>query len=265
MFNVNFQTSKEFAIILLAISLSVGVLVAAFSFRHGARYAPSQPATITVSGQGKVSVKPDIATISFTVREVGKTVAEAQKMAETKVAELSKGLADLSIKDTDIKTDYYNVSPKYTYNQIYCITAPCPTGKQTLDGYEVTETVTVKVRDLDKAGDALALVGKADITEVTGPNFSVDKIETVQADAKEEAIKDARMKAEATASSLHVRLSKIVNYSEDGGYRPMYDMYSKGVMAPMAAGAPTSVESVTLPTGETTVNATVSITYEIED
>lgn len=257
MFNFDTKNSFHYALVILALSISLSALVASFSFHRSSQYAPSQRATITVSGTGKVSVKPDIATITFTAREVAPTVGEAQKKVDDKVKTLLAGLKDLSVADKDISTDYYSVNPKYTYNQIYCITVPCPTGKQTLEGYEVAQTVSVKIRALDKAGDALTLVGKANITEVSGPNFSVDALDQVRTTAKSHAVEDARTKASATASALGVHLGKIVSYSEDGGYVPM--AYSA-----KASGMGMAAEDLSLPVGETTVNATVSITYEIE-
>ena len=173
-----------FAITLLALSMAVSQYK---SWDH----PNGQMATITVSGEGEVTAVPDIATITFTVRETKKTVPEAQKAVEDKVQSALSSIKKLGVSDKDIKTTSYTVNPKYDYQQIYCITVPCPQGKTVLLGYDVANTIEVKVRKIDSAGDVLSAIGNANITEVTGPDFTVDDMDKVQAQAKEKAIADS--------------------------------------------------------------------------
>ncbi|MDQ5962846.1 MAG: uncharacterized protein QG653_653 [Patescibacteria group bacterium] len=241
------------AIALLALAMSVTEYK---SWKH----ANGQLPTITVTGEGEVTAVPDIATITFTVRETKKTVPEAQKATEAKVKEALAAIKKLGVAEKDIKTLSYTVNPKYEYNQIYCITVPCPQGKNTLVGYDVANTIQIKVRKVDTAGDVLGAIGTANITEVTGPDFTVDDMDKVQADAKEKAIADAKAKAKRTASSLGVSLGAISQYNEDGGYQP--PMYYKAEMSVMSAGV--ARDSVSVPQGESVIKARVTITYTLD-
>jgi uncharacterized protein YggE len=237
---------------LLALTYSIGETK---SWKRGASQGP----TITVSGEGEAAVMPDIATITFTVRETAKTVAEAQKAVEATITGTTADLTKLGIADKDVKTLSYNVNPKYEGQVIYCITVPCPTGTPKLVGYEVSESIQVKVRKIDAAGDVLSAVGKHSVSDISGPQFSIDDMNKVVADAKAKAVADAKAKAKVTANALGVDLGDIVGYSEDGGYNP-YPVY----MMKAQGGATMSTDSVTLPVGETTTKVRVTITYEID-
>ena len=194
----------------------------------------SNSASITVSGTGEITAAPDIATVNFTIRESGKTVPEAQKLAEAKMTKALASLTALGIDKKDTKTISYTVNPKYENKMIYCITVPCPPSKTVITGYEVAESVQVKVRKIEKAGDVLGAMGALNITEISGPEFIVDDINKAQSDAKVKAIADARTKAEATAKALGVSLGAVIQYSEDnGGYYPV--AYGMGAMKSTAA------------------------------
>jgi uncharacterized protein YggE len=221
-----------------------------------------QVASISVSGEGEVTAKPDIATVTFTVRESGKSVPEAQKLAEAKIAAGIKALETLGVnKDKDVKTLSYNVNPKYETQQVgYCNGYVCPPGKTVVNGYEVTQSVTVKVRKVDQAGEVLGALGKVNITEISGPDFTVDDMDKVQSDAKAIAIKNAKEKAEVTAKALGVTLGSITAFSDDnGGY---YPMYRASMSSGMALDAKT--EAVTVPQGENVIKSRVTITYTLK-
>lgn len=240
------------AVALLALTMSVTEYK---SWKH----ANGQLATITVSGEGEVTAVPDIATVTFTVRETAKTVPEAQKATEKKVKEALAAMKSLGVAEKDMKTLSYTVNPKYEYNQIYCITTPCPSGKNVLVGYDVANTIQVKVRKVDLAGDVLGAIGKANITEVSGPDFTVDDMDKVEAEAKEKAIANAKEKAKATAKSLGVSLGSISQYNEDGGYQPYY----RAEVATFKAMGSAS-DAVSVPQGESVIKARVTITYTLD-
>lgn len=190
------------------------------------KHPNGQTATITVTGEGEVTAVPDIATVSMTIREKGKTVPEAQKLAEAKVKAAVAALASFGVTDKDTKTLSYTVYPTYenvtvSYGAVSTM-YPQPTN-QKISGYEVAETIEVKVRKIDQAGEILGALGGANITEISGPSFTVEDMDKVQADAKEKAIANAKEKAKATAKSLGVDLGEITQFSENsGGYYPMF-------------------------------------------
>jgi uncharacterized protein len=215
-------------------------------------------ATITVAGTGKSSMAPNIAHISFTVQENASTVAAAQDSATKRTDMALAAIKKLGVEDKDIKTNGYNVSPQYEARS--CAGGYCPPDQGKISGYQVSQSIEVKVRDTAKAGDVLAALGGAGVQNVSGPNFMVDDDSGVQAEARGKAIEDARKKAEVLAKQLHVRLGKVVSFSENGGGYPM-PYYGKGGVGMDMAVAPQAVP--TLPTGENETNVTVSVTYQI--
>src|SRR3989338_6919563 len=105
--------------------------------------------TISVSGEGKVVAKPDIGQVSLSVISDATTVAAAQKDNTDKMNRVIQAMKDLGIKEEDMKTSSYNISPRYQYS---------PNGRSDIIGYEVAQNMDVKIRDLTKVSDIL---GKA--------------------------------------------------------------------------------------------------------
>jgi hypothetical protein len=226
---------------------------------------PSSPATINVSGTGEAFVKPDIAELSFSVTKEAKTVTEAQKASAEKINEITAYLKESGIDDKDIKTENYNLNPKYEWQNsarpcIAMVGAYCPPeGKQVLTGYEVSQTISVKIRKIDDAGKILVGVGDKGATNISGVSFSVDKKDAIEADARDKAIKDAQAKAKVLAKSLGVRITRVVSFSESGN-TPVYSRFNmaEGAMLKSADIAPS------IPTGENKFTSDVSIVYEIQ-
>ncbi len=216
-------------------------------------------ASITVSGTGKASAVPNIAHISFTVQENASTVAAAQDSATKRTENALAALKKLGVEDKDIKTSGYQVMPQY--ENAACRGGYCPPDTSKITGYQVMQSIEVKVRDTAKAGDVLAALGGAGVQNVSGPNFMVDDDAVVQAEARGEAIEDARKKAEVLAKQLGVRLGKVVSFSESGGPMP-YFAYGKGGVA--MDSAVTAPAAPPLPTGQNETTVTVMIQYEIK-
>lgn len=220
---------------------------------------------ITVSGQGKVSAAPNLATISFTISEDANTAADAQDAAAKKTNVALALLKDLGIADKDVKTSSYNVYPKYSQQQpcVYYQTAngimpPCPATESKIIGYTASQTVDVKVRDLTKTGDVLSKLGSAGVSNIYGPNLTIENADDLTAEARKDAIDKARAQANQLASQLGVRIVRLVNYSEGGGAYPMY--YKAADMASGMGGVATAPS---IPTGENDITVNVTITYEI--
>lgn len=236
------------------IALGVALIILSLTIASTQKESVDNQAVITVTGEGEVVAKPDIATVTFTVRENAKTVPEAQKLTEAKVTKGLESLKTLGVVDTDVKTLSYNVSPRYVSSQIYCpMSSYCPTQTK-IDGYDVAETIQVKIRKIDQAGEAIGLIGGANITEITGPDFTIDDTKKLEDQAKSLAINEAKLKAQKIAKDLGVRLGHISAYSENGGYYP-----SVGFGGAMIAKA----DSITVPQGETNVKVNVSVSYKI--
>lgn len=216
--------------------------------------------TITVSGEGEIFAVPDVATFTVSVEEKAQEVADAQKVATEKSNAIIAALRAAGIEERDIKTTAYNVYPNYQWIQQPCTARGyCPPGEQKLDGYTVSQSIEVKARHTDKAGEILASVGNLGASNVSGLSFTIDDEDELQAEAREKAIEDAREKAEELAGQLDVSIVRIVGFSESGyGQPPAY--LKREVMAMDAAVGGAAPE---LPVGENKIASQVSITYEI--
>lgn len=256
---------KEYVQVLLTIVL-VGIIVALASY---AFYTLKQSegvytgaAVITVQGEGEVMVRPDIGEFSFSVMAEGVDAAEAQKKSAESINAVFAYLKEAGVEDKDVKTRDYYLNPKYTYEDVVCAPyAYCPPSNPVIDGYEVSQTVVVKVRDLAKSGELISGVGDKGATNISSLQFTVDDESASKAEAREKAIADAKTKADKLAKDLGVRIVRMTGFwEEQGGYYPMmYDKaYGGDMMNESASVAPQ------MPIGENEVKTTVSITYEVK-
>ncbi len=246
---------------LALVAISFAAIAMGMSDVSSMKHPNGQVASITVSGEGEVTALPDIATVTLTIRESAKTVPEAQKLVEGKVTQLLKDVASLDINKKDTKTLSYTINPKYEQQSTgYCNGYICPPVKSVVVGYEVAQTMQIKVRKIDQAGEVVGAIGGANITEVSGPDFTVEDMDKAEAEAKALAIKEAQTKAKATAQSLRVDLGSIINFSEDNG--GMYPVMYRAEAMSMKAGI--ASDAVTLPQGESVIKSRVTITYSLD-
>lgn len=227
-----------------------------------AQYSTMGPTTITVQGEGEVQATPDIGEFSFSVRAEGEDAETAQTKSAEAINAILAFLEGSDVEDKDIKTQNYNLNPKYRYEREVCESGTyCPPGEAIIDGYEVSQMVSVKVRDLDKSGDLISGVGSLGATNISSLQFTIDDESVLKAQARKIAIVDAQNKAKKLASDLSVRIVRMTGFYEDeGSFPPMY--YAKSEMAMDSAMGGAVAPSI--PTGENTINSTVSITYEIK-
>lgn len=210
--------------------------------------------TITVNGEGQVTLAPDVARVSFTVTNSAPTVSDAQAATTRQANAAIEFVKGQGIKEKDIKTSSYNINPQYSYSDG---SGMMRTPKIT--GYEVSETIQTTIRDLTSVGAFLGGLGKLEVQNVNGPSFMLDDSTAAYDAARADAIAKARLQAEVLAEQLGVHLGKIVNFSESSGGYQVPTMYGAGVM--MSAKAVDATPDV--PTGENKYTASVSITYEI--
>lgn len=228
--------------------------------------------TITVTGTAEVSSVPDIASFSFTVEETADSTEEAQKTINKKVSSILDSLDDLDVDEKDIKTESYQINPRYEWVKVSqkkkisldgTAYYPGDNNKRVLVGYEVSQNITVKVRDLDSVSEALSVFAKNDVENLYGPNFEIDDPEALKEEARLEAIKEARAKAKRLAKDLDVKLGKIVSFNENS-YNPQ-PYYGRAMMAKSVAFDAMEADfAPELPAGETELSASVNITYIIK-
>lgn len=223
------------------------------------------PATISVSGEGEVLAVPDVGQFSFSVQATADDAAAAQEESGTKINTILAYLKDQGIEDKDIKTQNYNLYPKYRYEERICPVGNsyCPPGERVADGFEVTQTVSVKVRQTDTSGKIIAGVGERGATNISGLNFMIDDTDALKADARAEAIKDAQEKAQVLADQLGVRIVRMASFSEDGGnYRPY--PYERTMSLESMDSAEKAFGGADMPVGEESTTVHVTITYEVK-
>lgn len=252
------RLSAAAALTLLALFLAVKTLDIFMDF--GTSDAPYLN-TITVEGTGDATAVPDIATISYTITGKGATVGAAQTTSTEIVNKALAVLKDAGIEEKDIKTTSYNVSPEYEYAQPCYYGGTCPVSNPKIIGYQVLQSLEVKVRDTAKAGEVLQGLGDAGVDNIYGPNFTVDDDDATKEEARAKAIADARAKAKVLAKELGVHLGKVVSFYENSGGYPMYD---KGLGGAEGVSMTREAPAPNLPAGENQTTISVSITYEIK-
>ena len=213
----------------------------------------SQQEGIQVTGSGEVMAAPDIATLRLGIVAEAATVAEAQSQAEEAMGKVKTALIDNSVAEKDIQTQYFSI------RQIKREMEPPKYGEEeeVVVGYQVTNMVTAKIRDIDKAGTIIDAVAEAggDLTRVEGISFSVDDPSAYYEEARQKAMADAEDKAEQLAELAGVTLGKPTYISEGVSY----PIYPRDYSYEMAAGLPETPISP----GEIEISLTVQVVYAI--
>lgn len=228
--------------------------------------------TISVSGTAEVNSSPDVANFSFMVKETSKTNAEAQVIISEKVSTILAGLDGAGVDEKDIKTQSYTIFPKYEYVEVERLKETAPDGtvyfpgnnrQRVQTGFDVSQNVSLKLRDFDKVPEILELLATTGVDNLNGPNFQIDDPAALEEEARTLAIIDAKEKAQRLAGDLDVRLGKVVSFNENGGGYFPQPMYARSLE--LAAFDGISAKSAPeLPVGENTINADVTITYKIK-
>lgn len=216
------------------------------------------PATITVEGTGEVVAIPDIATFSFAVEAEAETADEAQGESAESINGIISYLEESGVAENDIETTSYNLYPRYTFTERICPAGSfCPPGERVQDGFTVSQRVSVKVRDTEQAGALISGVGERGATNISSLDFTIDDTEALEAEARSEAIANARAEAETLAEDLGVQIVKLTSYYENAPTRGMDSRF----MAVEEASF--DVPTPNLPAGEEKTMVTVNVTYEV--
>lgn len=216
----------------------------------------SMPATdtVTVQGTGQAMLPPNVARVSFTIEHIATTVIDAQSATIKQSRAVLDFIQGQGIDEKDVKTLSYNVSPQYTTVRCPKNATVCPPPVK-ITGYQVSETIQVTVRDLSVMGHLMGGFGKLGVQNLNGPAFALDDPTAGYNIARADAINKAKQQASLLAKQLGVSLGKVVNFSEFSG--GAYPMYAGGMMKAEFDASPS------IPSGENTYTASVSITYEI--
>jgi uncharacterized protein YggE len=213
--------------------------------------AATQSTGIWVSGEGKVTVVPDIAILNLGVQAQESTVAQAQSETSDAMNAVVAALKSGGVADKDIQTQQYYITPIWTTNR--------DTGQQTLSGYRVTNTVTAKIRNVSATGDIIQAVVNAggNYTTINGISFTVDDPSPYQKQARQAAMADAQARASQLAAAAGVKLGAPTYISESGGVVPITSIPLPSAGAPAPAPPPISP-------GESTITVDVQVVYGIK-
>jgi uncharacterized protein len=217
----------------------------------------SQQQGINVSGVGKVSIKPDLAVISLGIESQEISVADAQTKASEAMDKVMGPLKAQGVDDKDIQTQYFNIAQVNRWDSYG--------EKNTVVGYRVTNTVIVKVRDVEKAGtiiDAVVVAG-GDLTRINNIDWTVEEPSAIYKQARVLAMKYAKEKAKQMADEGGVKLGDITYIAENNNtyYQPYGNYMSNGDML-VAIPAPTTV-AAPISVGQLEISTTVQVTYSI--
>jgi len=175
--------------------------------------SPENVRSMSVSGNGRVTIVPDMATINIGVRTEEDSVTDALKGNTAQANAISKVLQNLGVEQEDIQTSNFNVYPTDRYDPM--------TGQIEGRYFVVENTVNVTVRDLSSLGEVLSAVVEAGANNIYGINFNVEDREAAIAEARDLAINDAKAKAQAIADSAGVKLGQLMSISVSNSNGPV--------------------------------------------
>ncbi len=209
--------------------------------------------TISIAGQGRVSAVPDIATLNFGVQTGRQKTADvSMKMLAEQMTKIFEAVKAAGVEEKDISTQFLALNPSYDWAD----------GKRLDQGFEASQSILVKVRDLGKITAVLDAAVKAGANQAGSVGFTIDDPEVLRAEARAKAIEDGKMKAEKLAASLGVTLGTLQGFWEDAGYsypQPMMMRSEAGMGGGGDAGFAPPV-----PAGEQEVVISVNLTYKIK-
>ena len=232
-----------------------------FAGRTATGIAGGQQAGVWINGVGTVVTEPDIANLNLGVEASASTVSVARDQAATSMTAIVAFLTANDVAERDIRTQSFNISPQYTYQERLDSNG-FRSNERVLTGYQVTNTVSVKIRELDQTGPLLDGVVKAggDLVRVNGISFSVDDPDPLKVQARELAVQEAMEKAKELADLAGVTLGPLVFISESSS-TPIYStVEARGDVAMAASSfAPTPISA-----GEAQVQVSVQAVFAIQ-
>lgn len=206
---------------------------------------------ITITGQASVSATPDMAVVTARVVTAGKTAPEALSGNSAAMTAVIDKIKAFGIAGKDIQTSGFSINPRYTPSQNWTDGAP------RIIGYDVSNGVTVKIRDLDTLGAILDTVVASGANQIGGIQFQVSDPEDKLNEARKQAVANARERAMLYAEAAGAELGPILLISETGfgAPRPVAMRMERAMAA----------DAVPIEAGEMALRASVTITWELEE
>jgi uncharacterized protein len=225
----------------LAAAIGAGALLAAPALAQ-----TDFPPAITVSGEATISVPPDQAQVEAGVTSDGKTAREASEANNVTMGKVLLALKAAGIDAKDIQTSRLSLQPQ---------SAPNRSTPNAIVGYRASNQVIVRLHDVTRVASTIDLLVGAGANDIGGINFMVSQASKLLDDAREQAVADARRKADIYAKAAGVSLGAPLSISEQGSPGPMF-------RGKMMAAAPMATAPVAQ--GEETLSVTVSVSWAIK-
>jgi uncharacterized protein len=228
-------------------ALATAVVGSALAPRSALAVDPTAPKEhmISVSGTGRVVITPDIADLRLGVAVTKPTVKEARALAADQMTKVIAALKKLGIADKDLQTTGLSLQPQYTYPS---------SGQARLTGYTLSNAVAITLRDLDKLGDVIDNGLAAGATTLDGVWFRVDDPTRAGEQARQQAMAEAKAKAQTLARAAGVAITGVASISETSAPPPQ-PYYMDGARA--AALAQDTGTPIQVGTNEVVVTVTV--------
>jgi uncharacterized protein YggE len=208
--------------------------------------AETPPAAITVTGEATVSTAPDLAQIDAGVSSDAKSAREASDANNAAMGKVLLALKGAGVAENDVQTSRLSLQPQY---------APNRAGPSPVVGYRASNRVTLRVRELNKLAGVIDTLVSAGANDIGGIGFTVSNASKLLDGAREQALADARRKAEIYAKAAGVTLGAPLNISEESNPGPV--AFRRNVSG--MAASPTPVSQ-----GEETLQVTVSVSWAIK-
>lgn len=253
----DFNLWLRFIVIFILLALLIYIVIAAMNGIKEHKYIGGEidyQETIAVEGRGEVYARPDVAVVVFSVKNEAKTVASAIEENSQKMNEVIYSVKIQGVEAKDLKTISFNLYPRYEYEEEDLI---WPEGKRVLVGYEVIQSLQVKIREMENIGTIIQEATNAGANQAGALSFTIDDEDKHKEEARRLAIEQAEAKAEQLASQLGIKLLGIKSFSESingvipGIYRDSADM--------LEAASPN------IEVGQNKIEARVNIIYKIRD
>ena len=212
---------------------------------------PLQP-RIVVTGEGEASVKPDLAVLTLSVMSEAESAREAMTANNTSMADVIADMKASGIADRDLQTAGIQINPKYVYSN-----KPDGSQEAKLVGYQVTNTLTIRVRDIAKTGEVIDKAVSKGVNQGGMIAFTNDDPSATVTEARKKAVADAMAKAKTLAEAAGVTLGRIVEMSETNYAQPPMPIAAKAFAQDAAGAAP--VEA-----GENAYRVQVNVTFELK-
>lgn len=211
------------------------------------------PEMISISGEGKASIVPDIAGVDLGIITEGTKVEDIVQINTDKMNSVISEIKNLGIEEKDIKTTNYSLQPRYEWTD---------TGSRVSKGYTLTQSISVKIRDFSKIGKILETASAEGVNNIGALRFTIDDMEKARATARGKAIEQAKEKAKMISKETGLKLKKIISiYEDNNGVYPSYDYAGAGVGSSSVYKESLSSVAPSIQTGEQEITVRITLNY----